>query len=411
MNAAATSRSLDPNKPVPISSADFATHKYAYYRTMLDGPRVWTGKISVLKLKLLTRFEDCEALLRDSRFVRNRTTATGGGRLPFPLPKSIALIAQSMIVEDDPAHQRQRGLVNKAFTARAVGRLADRVETLTHELLDVAEKQGEVDLLEAYSGPIPVAVIGELVGIDDEDMPGFRDSLRVLSQGFSGWNVLRTLLWDLRSAGSFVSRLVEKKRANPSDDILSALIEAREEGDTLSHDELVGMVFLLIVAGFETTVHLITNAVATLLEHPDQLERLRAEPGLMDSAVEEIVRHRGPIHGTKMNYAVEDLTLCGEEIKRGTAVVPLLGAANHDPDAFEKPEVFDIAREPSHHLGFGFGAHYCLGAQLARLETSIALRNLLDRNPNLRLAVPPESLELQNMPMWHRYKRLPVALG
>jgi cytochrome P450 len=171
------------------------------------------------------------------------------------------------------------------------------------------------------------------------------------------------------------------------------------------------MVFLLIVAGFETTVHLITNGVVTLLEHPDQLERLRREPQLMDSAVEEIVRHRGPVHGTKMNYAVEDLTLCGEEIERGTPVVPLLGAANHDPEAFEKPEVFDIARDPNRHLGFGFGAHYCLGAQLARLETSIALRNLIDRNPNLRLAVPQETLKLQNMPLWHRYESLPVVLG
>jgi cytochrome P450 len=411
MNAIATPLSLDPSKPVPISSADFATNKYAYYRAMLEGPRIWTGKIAVLKLKLLTRFEDCEALLRDPRFVRNRTTATGGGRLPFPLPKSVALIAQSMIVEDDPAHQRQRGLVNKAFTARAVGRLGDRVDTLTHELLDVAEKQGRVDLLEAYSGPIPVAVIGELVGVADEDMPRFRESLRVLSQGFSGWNVLRTLLWDLRSTGSFVSGLVERKRANPGDDILSALIEAEEQGERLSHDELVAMVFLLIVAGFETTVHLITNGVVTLLEHPDQRERLRSEPQLMDSAVEEIVRHRGPVHGTKMNYAVEDLTLCGEEIKRGTPVVPLLGAANHDPEAFEKPEVFDIARDPNRHLGFGFGAHYCLGAQLARLETSIALRNLIDRNPNLRLAVPQETLKLQNMPLWHRYESLPVVLG
>jgi len=411
MNAIATPLSLDPSKPVHVSRADFSTNKYAYYRAMLEGPRMWTGKIAVLKLKLLTRFEDCEALLRDPRFVRNRTTATGGGRLPFPLPKSVALIAQSMIVEDDPAHRRQRGLVNKAFTARAVGRLADRVERLTHELLDVAERQGQVDLLEAYSGPIPVAVIGELVGVADEDMPRFRDSLRVLSRGFSGWNLLRTLLWDLRSTGSFVSGLVEKKRANPGDDILSALIEAEEAGERLSHDELVGMVFLLIVAGFETTVHLITNAVVTLLEHPDQLERLRAEPQLMDTAVEEIVRHRGPVHGTKLNYAVEDLTLCGEEIKRGTPVVPLLGAANHDPEAFEKPETFDIARDPNRHLGFGFGAHYCLGAQLARLETSIALRNLLERNPNLRLAVPPETLKLQNMPMWHRYESLPVALG
>jgi cytochrome P450 len=173
----------------------------------------------------------------------------------------------------------------------------------------------------------------------------------------------------------------------------------------------VSLVFLLIVAGFETTVHLITNGVIALLQHPEQMERLRSEPERMDDAVEEILRYRGPIQGTKMNYATEDVEWHGEVIPKGTPVVPALGAANHDPRAFDAPEVFDVARSPNRHLAFGHGAHFCLGARLARMETRLALTALLERHPNLRLAVPPDQLRIQNIPLWHRHESLPVTLG
>jgi cytochrome P450 len=316
-----------------------------------------------------------------------------------------------MILEDDPQHRRLRNLVNKAFTARAVGRLSDRVEEISCQLLDGLGKQGQVDLLESYSRPLPTRVIAEMVGLPQADVTEFGFSMRVLTKGFSGLGILRTLLWDLRATNKFVRRLIARKRAEPRDDILSGLIEAEEDGDRLSEDELVAMVFLLIIAGFETTLHLITNGVRTLLEHPDQLDRLRAEPGLWDSAVEEIVRHRGPVHGTKLQYAKQDVTLHGTTIKRGTPVMPLLAAANHDPRAFEKPDDFDVARSPNHHLGFGFGAHFCLGKQLALMETRVALKMLIERNPNLRLAVEPSELSIANVPGWHRHESLPVILG
>jgi cytochrome P450 len=281
---------------------------------------------------------------------------------------------------------------------------------LTHELLDVAEQQRIVDLLTAYALPIPVTVISELVGVADEDMPRFRNGVKVLSDGMSGWNLLRTFFWDLPGTVQFVRGLIVRKRANPQDDILTALIQAEEAGDRLTEDELVSMVLLLIFAGYETTVHLITNGVVALLQHPDQLARLRAQPRLMESAVEEILRYNGPVQGTKPGYAREDVTLHGVTIPKGSAVIPLLGAANHDPAVFENPEDFDIARSPNRHLGFGQGIHYCLGAPLARLETRIALTNLLGRHPNLRLAVKPEELQVQNMLLWRRYPRLPVVL-
>lgn len=406
-------KELAPNDiktPINISSKNFTYHKYAYYKWLREEAPVCKGNFAVVNLYLLSRYHDCVSMLKDPRFVRNRTTATGGSRMPFPAPKSVALLSQSMIVEDEPAHRRLRNLVHKAFTPRALTRLEERIEHLTHELLDKAEKQGNVDIKEAYALPIPVTVISEMVGVRDADMEKFRDSMQVLTNGLSGWSLFRTLFWDMRSSSAFVRELIAYKRANPQDDILTALIQAEEEGDKLSEDELVSMVFLLIIAGYETTVHLITNSVVTLLQHPDQLARLQEHPELLESAIEEIMRYNGPVHGTKLGYAVEDVTLHGVTIPKGAAVMPLLGAANHDPAVFENPEVFDIARTPNRHLGFGQGIHYCLGAPLARLETRIALKNLLERNPNLHLAVAPEHLQLQNIPGWHRYERVPVML-
>ncbi len=396
--------------PIKVNSKEFAQNKYKYYKWQREEAPVYKGKVSIINAYLLSRYDDCVCMLKDPRFVRNRSTATGGGRMPFPMPKSVSLVAQSMILEDEPEHRRLRGLVHKAFTPRALAKLEERIERLTHELLDEAERQGEVDLKQLYCLPIPVTVIGEMVGVPDEDMPKFMNGLYALTKGFSGWAIFRTLFWDLRQTVAFVRELIARKRSDPQDDILTGLIQAEEEGDKLSEDELVSMVFLLIFAGYETTVHLITNGVLTLLQHPDQLARLRAQPELMESAVEEILRYNGPIHGTKPAYAREDVTLHGVTIAKGSAVMPLLGAANRDPAVFENADVFDIARSPNHHLAFGHGIHYCLGAPLARMETKIALTNLLQRNPNLRLAVEPEELRLQNFPLWHRYESLPVVL-
>jgi cytochrome P450 len=397
--------------PIDISSPAFIQHKYAYYRWLREEAPVYKGKLSIISAYLLSRYDDCVAMLKDPRFVRNRTTVSGGkNRLPIPVPKAIALLAQSMILEDEPEHRRLRNLVHKAFTPRALARLEGRIERLTHELLDAVESQGTVDLMQAYALPIPVTVIKELVGIADEDMPRFRSGIRVLSEGFTGWNFLRTIIWDLPATVRFVRELIVRKRANPGDDILTGLIQAEEAGQQLSNDELVSMVMLLILAGYETTIHLITNSVVSLLLHPEQLARLRAEPELAGSAVEEVLRYNGPVQSTKPAYAVEDVTLHGVTIPKGATVMPLIGAANHDPAIFEHPEVFDITRTPNRHLGFGQGIHYCLGAPLARMETRIALTTLLERNPNLRLAVEPQELALQPVPSWHRYAALPVVL-
>ena len=223
-------------------------------------------------------------------------------------------------------------------------------------------------------------------------MSEFSSLFDTLTKGFGGFRVFKTLFIDLPGALEIGKRLIDRKRQQPGDDILTGLITAEHEGDRLTDDELVAMVFLLIVAGYETTTHLITNGVLALFENPTSLEQLRAEPARIESAVEEMIRHRGPIGGTKPQYATEDIELHGVTIPRGKAVMPLFVAANHDPRVFENPHLFDIDRQPNHHLGFGHGIHYCLGAHLARAETQIAINGLLRRFPDLELAVPPNQL-------------------
>ncbi|MEM7409671.1 MAG: cytochrome P450 [Myxococcota bacterium] len=407
---------LDLSKPIPLATQAFATHKYAYYERLRAEAPVCRARAGFLPIYVVARHSDCLDLLKDTRFVRNRSTATGGGRMPFPTPRSVALLAQSMITEDDPAHRRLRNLVNQAFTPRAVARLEPSIRAFTAQALDNLEAtarrhpEREVDLLRHFAAPIPVAVIGELVGVPRAMMPRFQESVRALTGGLSLWMVLRLFAWDLRRAIALVRELVEAKRKDPGDDLLTGLLEAEAEGDRLTEDEVVSMVFLLVVAGFETTTHLIGNGVRTLLQHPEAWRALRADPDGWPTAVEEILRFRGPIHGTKLQYATEEVELAGVKIPKGSAVIPLLGSANHDPDAFDAPERFDIARHPNPHLGFSHGNHFCLGAQLARLETRIALEALIERFPEARLAPRADALEPQKMLLWHRYAEMPLTL-
>lgn len=400
---------IDLTKPVNLSSRAFVDNKYQWYERIREERPVLPVKVSVMNAFAVSRFEDCTNILKDPRIVRNRATAIGGNRFPFPMPKSVKPLVESMIVEDDPNHRRLRELVRRGFRPQAISEIEQRIDSYSNELLDELSQTREFDLQSQYALPIPMRMIADMLGVSRAAMPTLQKSMSVLTKGFSGWRLLRTVFVDLPSAAGFVRDLVREKRRNPGDDILTGLIQAEDEGDRLSEDELVAMVFLLIVAGFETTVHLITNGVQILLQHRDQLERLRAEPDLIDSAVEEILRHRGPIQSTKPGWASEDITLHGVTIAKGKPIMPLFGAANHDPRVFDNPGVFDITRTPNRHLGFGHGVHFCLGAHLARAEARLALRNLIERLPDLTLAVPEDELRLQALPGWHRYEELPVA--
>ncbi|MFK7802426.1 MAG: cytochrome P450 [Anaerolineae bacterium] len=403
----------DMKKPLSLTSQAFADNKRGYYKWLRENDPVHKGKMfGMINVYLLSRYDDCVDMLKDPRFVRNRTTARGGGgRFPFPLPKSIAALANSMINVDEPDHRRLRNLVHKGFTPRQLRKLEGRIHEIVKELLDKAEQKGGMELKEEFARPIPVTVIAEMVGVKVEEVPKLSHIVDAVTENMTGLGIAKTMFWDMPKAIKFVKELIERKRQNPADDILTALVEAEDGGERLTEDEIIGMVFLLIIAGYETTYNLITNMTYTLLQHPDQLELLRTNPELMDSAVEEVLRFDGPLYATKPEYPTEDVIIRGVTIPKGSTVLPLLGAANLDEDIFENPEMFDITREKNRHLGFGMGIHYCLGAPLARIETKIAIQALLERNPNLRLAVDPSHLEFASRPGWHLFKSMPVKLG
>ena len=404
--------------PPDLTSKAFANNRYEYFEWMRTEAPVAHCKYFTGKAYVVSRYEDCVALLKDSRVVRdNRKIGVDSPFLPsfIPLPKSTELLLHSMIGSDDPDHKRLRSLVHQAFTRKSMAELSDRINQLTNNLLGEAEAKskpdGSVDLKEAYALPIPVTVIQEMVGVSDEDMPRFYEGIEAIVKGFSGIRILLTMLWDVPRLSEFVRELIERKRENPGNDMLTGLIQAEEEGQKLTEDEIVSMVFLLIAAGYQTTVHLVTNGVLTLLRHPKQLAKLRANPELIDAAVEEILRYESPVYITETAYANEDITLHGVDIPRGSVMTACIGAANRDPAVFENPDVFDIERAPNKHLGFGSGIHACLGAPLARMEAKIAIANLLHRNPNIRLAADPSELEVEITPGIHSYKSLPVVLG
>ena len=331
--------------------------------------------------------------------------------MPFPMPKSVQLLMQSMIGEDGEEHRRLRNLVHKAFTPRRLAALEGRMHDITNELLDKAEQNGRMEMMEEFSRPIPVTIIAEMVGVEVHEVPELSHYVDAVTENMNGIGVAKTLFWDMPKAIKFTRGLIERKRKKPADDILTALIEAEDEGSSLSEDELIAMIFLIIIAGHETTYNLITQSVYTLLTHPDQLALLKSQPDLIDSAIEEILRYEGPLYMTKPEYPIEDVEFRGVTIPKGTLTMPILGSGNHDPDVFENPEQFDITRENNRHLGFGMGVHYCLGAPLARMETKIAIETLFERNPHLSFDCDPHELELATRPGWHVWKSMPIKFN
>ncbi|MGH3632665.1 MAG: cytochrome P450 family protein [Mycobacterium sp.] len=358
------------------------------------------------EIYLLARYQDCVHLTTDHRFRR-----VIEGAPPLPIPEAIRLIStDSMIFQDDPEHLRLRKLVNRAFTPKAIARLVDRAQAVAREQLDGLSRGQQIDLQAEYALPIPVVVISEMVGVPEADRSYFHDAMKLVIEGIATYGLEQTAT-KMEGVIDFVRALIERHRADPADNIMTGLIHASEDGATLSDDEVVAMVFLLVVGGYETTYTLITNGVAALLTHPDQLELLKSRPELIDSAVEEILRYTGTIGGTKPNYASEDVMLHGVTIPRGATVIALLASANRDPAVFEDPGTFDITRTPNPHIAFSKGAHFCLGANLARMETRVAIATLIARFPDLRLAVDPADLQMVPVPFWRRLAALPVTLN
>jgi cytochrome P450 len=361
---------------------------------------------------LVTRYDDVARVLKDDRFAKDRTKALSAEQLakqPW-VPAIFRPLTRNMLDLDPPDHTRLRALVQKAFTTRVVEQIRDRIRELTEELLDRAMRRGVVDLIRDYALPLPTTIISEMLGVPGEDRRRFhRWSAAIVQSDPSGWRMLRGIpptLMFLR----YIRRLVQARREAPREDLVSALVRVREEGDRLGEDELVAMIFLLLIAGHETTVNLIGNGTLALLAHPDQLARLRDEPDGIDRAVEELLRHSGPVAMATERFAREDLAVGGATIPRGSMVYAVLASANRDENQFPDPDRLDLGREPNRHLAFGLGIHYCLGAPLARLEARIAFETLLRRAPKLRLAEEPASLRWRRGLNLRGLEALPLKL-
>ncbi|MER5293049.1 cytochrome P450 [Streptomyces pharetrae] len=329
---------------------------------------------------LVVGYEEARAALADPRLAKD------GSRIGV-IPLDEELIGPYLLVTDPPRHTRLRALVTRAFTPRRVELLRPRVQRITDGLLDAMLPLGRADLVESLAYPLAITVICELLGVPELDRAEFRrlsTETVAPTSADSGQDAITRL-------GAYLTQLIEdKRRAGPGDDLLSALIETTtEDGDRLSSEELRGMAYLLLLAGHETTVNLITNGVHALLTHPGQLAALRADMTLLDSAVEEMLRYEGPVENATFRYAAEPLEIAGTRIEAGEPVLIGLTSGNRDGTRYPDADRFDIRRDPRAHLAFGHGIHYCLGAPLARLEARAAIGTLLDRAPGLTLDGPP----------------------
>lgn len=331
---------------------------------------------------LVSRLEEAVLILKEKRF--SVDSAAVDANSIFPSTRQHPLIGQSMIAVDEPDHRRLRGMVSKVFTPRYIQGLRPQIQQIADDLIDKIQERGQMDLVSEYAYPLPINVISDMMGVPDED----RDAVRSWSEAITEATGSASQHSDPRIAAfhDYSQRLIAEKRRHPQDDLISQLVRTEEAGDRLSEGELLSMVALLIFAGHETTSSLIGIGSLMLLDHPDQLAKVKADLSLVPSLVEELLRFNSPVLAPAPRFATEDVEINGQVIHRGDMILTMLASANRDEQQFSDPDDLHIARTLNHHIAFGQGIHICLGAPLARLEGDIAFTTLLKRLPNLRLA-------------------------
>jgi len=386
---------------------EFNADPFPFYHRLREADPVHR---SPLGFWVLTRYDDCVQVLRDPRFGRAGFegflesmygNSTPGERLP-----------RSMLFQDPPDHTRLRSLVSRAFTPRVVEALRPRIQQIVDDILDQTRDARAMEVIGDLAYPLPVTVISEMLGVPAGDRESIKQWSADIARSLDaiGLPVDPEIVERGRAArraiGAYFRDLLPERRRRPRNDVLSLLIAAEEQGDKLSEGELLSTCVLLYIAGHETTVNLIGNGLLALLRHPDQLARLREDPELAPSAVEELLRYDGPVQRTA-RIAVADVELGGRAIGKGDMVVAVIAAANRDPAQFPDPDRLDVGRRDNRHIAFGFGIHFCLGAPLARLEGQIALGTLARRRPDLALAA--NALEWRESQVLRGLKALPVA--
>jgi cytochrome P450 len=325
------------------------------------------------------------------------------------------ILRRNLLAVDPPDHSRLRRLVAIPFTPKYIEGLRARIQAIADTLLDAvlarADQTGrrEMELISDFAYPLPLTVISEMLGIPLADRDNFREWSQAAVSFTPADRANPAVTAKLIEFIAYLRRLVAEKHANPGDDLLSGLVLAEAEGDKLSENELLSMIFLLIVAGHETTVNLIGNGTLALFEHPRQLVSLRENPHLLKSAIEEMLRYYGPVEVSLTRWIRQDTELGGQRMRRGEQIVALLASANHDETQFPNPDEFDISREPNRHIAFGTGIHSCLGATLARLEGQVAFATLLSRMPDLALAIPRHEVRWRDATFLRGLTQLPVT--
>ncbi len=394
---------------------EFATDPYPAYAWLRENSPVHRTKLpSGVEAWLVTRYADARQALADQRLSKNPAhhaePAHAKGKTGIPGERKAELMTHLLNI-DPPDHTRLRRLVSKAFTPRRVAEFAPRVQALTDHLIDGFAGRGEADLIHEFAFPLPIYAICEMLGVPREDQDDFRDwaGMMIRHGGGPRGGVARSV----KQMRTYLGELIHRKRDDLGDDLISDLIRASDHGDHLTEGEATAMAFILLFAGFETTVNLIGNGVHSLFMNPGQRERLQnslaaGESGLLATGVEELLRYDGPVELATWRFATESLTLGGERVETGDPVLVVLAAADRDPERFADPDTLDLSRADNQHLGYGHGIHYCLGAPLARLEGQAALATLLTRLPDLELSVPPQDLRWRGGLIMRGLRTLPV---
>lgn len=380
---------------VTLHKFDFKSHIYRDDPWKVFGGLLQHGPLIRMKMPILgtswgaTSYEAVNAVLKnDTQFVRDAKNAGRKNLIRFQwmMPRVFFSLISNMLAADGADHRRLRSVVDQAFNRRNIDGMTGRIEEIAEEHLEMAQRaaasDGTVDLLEHFARPFPLAVICELLGLPEQDREKFSKWFEPLSTVSSIFGIF-SLARGMRKVIKYFRTEFETVRKNPREGLLSELVQIEHEGEQLNERELLSMAFLLLVAGHETTVHLISNSILTLLQHPDAKAELLADWSKCDSTIDEVLRYCSPIQLAKPRYVAETMEFYGHQLRRGEMVTPILACANYDSNQFEQPFQFDINRKPNYHMTFGSGPHTCLGMKLARSETRIALQKLFSRWPNL----------------------------
>jgi len=396
---------------INLASAQFKEDAYEIYKESRKiQPILFVNEVELGREWLITRYEDALPLLKDNRLKKDMTNVFPQDTTNMYLSVDNSdHLTTHMLNSDPPNHSRLRSLVQKAFTPKMITQLDGRIQRIADDLISEIERKGTLNLVDDYSFPLPIIVISEMLGIPKEDQAKFRIWSHAVIASPETPEEIKETEKQLSEFITYLQYIVDVKRKDPKEDLVSALILAENEGHKLSAPELYSMIMLLIVAGHETTVNLITNTVLALLENPNQLQLLKDNSKLIDSAIEEGLRYYSPVEVTTARWAAEPFQIHEQTIQKGDMVIIALASANRDETVFENPEVFDITRENNRHIAFGHGSHFCLGAPLARLEAKIAITTLFNRMPELQIKGNREDVKWQGNYLMRSLEELPLT--